>query len=755
MAKVERELVERQSCKFNSPFRSTTYCLVMQDRFTHEILANLVSTSAPGPASVALSFASPVATPFSAPSVPTPAVSPTASPSTIVSQVPGGFLSVGSSETSVSTGVPRNSAFLSPGTGPSITSSIPTIPEPTATGPFLSVGKSPTTPSISPTPNPGSSPTGPDVQTTFAPTQGSSVYLDVGNPSGPSIAYLLPPSNYLIPGSKYLSPGTGETVTQPAPGPTQPPQPTIVVVNGQQSTYSAGGAATGANGYPLPVLTVIGSATLTQTPVLSVIGGKTFAVLPAVQIVGSETLTQTPYYTVVDGNPMALTPAVQVVDGQTVTQTPFLTVIDGTTYTATPYLTVVNGKTFTTTPAPNTAISTGAPPSGYIDNGGSPTDSGVHPTATVVNSTGTYYAYSDGKARLAPQITLREYISVSFVPIILAVVFMIPWRILDSTIKEMEPFYQLHQKGGSLAKDSLCLDYSTSFLITVPFKSISRGQVIVFWSSLISLAVLAIAPLSSEAFFVSLSGSCGPNSPGPCHAVWGVHPILARVIQGILSFVAFLLILIILFSLPRSSGVYNEPLSIAGLAALFHKSPALKGFREIDSMIKNKDLKRVLAGRRYGLCSFIADDQTRCHGIVPLDADSESGFVSSAPSPLPQKGYYSAVTTTDLGIDTSDRPQLEHSVHDEFWARRAAMWDDVKRRVYYVAVFIMLGGLFALITYYHWTGPDPVTGKSSGFEQFMDSEGFGVRFMMTALGVVIKLFWSTIDQGMRPISPQI
>jgi hypothetical protein len=372
---------------------------------------------------------------------------------------------------------------------------------------------------------------------------------------------------------------------------------------------------------------------------------------------------------------------------------------------------------------------------------------GLHPTATLVNSTGTYYMWSDGDKRPTPQITLRQYISVSFVPLILAVIYTIPWRILDSTIREMKPFYQLHRSGGALARDSLCLDYSTSFLITVPFKSLYRGQIIVFWSSLISISVLALAPLSSEVIFVSLTGSCGPNSPGPCHAVWGVYPILARIIQGLLSFVAFLLALIIIFGFRRSSGVYNEPLSIAGLAALFHKSPILRGFREIDSMVKNKDLKKILGGKRYGLCSFIADDQSRCHGIVPLDADLEATF--SSPAPAAMKGYYSAVTTSDLGLDINN--QTEISVHDESWTRKSAVWEEIKRRLFYIAAFIMLGGLFALITYYHWTGPDLVTGKSNGFEQFMDSEGFGVRFMMTALGV-IKLFWSKIDQGMHPLS---
>lgn len=712
-------------------------------------------------------------------SIPTPAANPIStspvsasariSPNTAVtSTAAGGFLSLGDVPPDVKS-TPGGGVYLSAESGVSIHPSSSKIPEPlgTATGGYLQTGPdapTPTpgggassTPGPSKVPNPTGTasdgylhtgPGGPNIPTdTPVPTPAQP---GPSSPGGPSI----PPVGF-APSSKYLSVGPDgqplvQTASDPATPGNQTPAPAIVVVDGQLSTYSDAGVATGANGSPLPVITVVGSNTLTQTPVLSVVGSQTFAVTPAPTIIGSQILNATPFFTVIDGTAIALTPGVQVIDGKTFTQSPVWTIINGKTYTATPYVTVIDGKTYTQTPVPDTSAVTATPVSGYMSNGrSSSTSTSFHPTATIVNSTGTYYAWSDGKARLAPQITLKQYIYVSFAPLITAVVYTIPWRILDSTIREMEPFYQLHQRGGALARDSLCLDYSTSFLITVPFKSLYRGQIIVFWSSLISLSVLALAPLSATAFFVSTSGSCGPTAPGPCHAVWAVYPILARIIQGLLSFVAVLLALIIIFSFRRTSGVYNEPLSVAGLAALFHKSPFLKGLRELNSTVKNKDLKKILAGKRYGLSSFIADDQTRCHGIVPLDMDSEAGFASRTVAA--KKGHYSAVTTSDAGLDINNNYHPDTpSVHEDFWARRSAIWEDFKLRVFYMGAFIMLGGLFALLTYYHWTGPDPVTGKSSGFETFMDSGSFEVKFMMTALGVVIKLFWSKIDQGNYP-----
>lgn len=340
----------------------------------------------------------------------------------------------------------------------------------------------------------------------------------------------------------------------------------------------------------------------------------------------------------------------------------------------------------------------------------------------------------------------------AFVPLIVAVLYTIPWRILDVTIREMEPFYQLNQKGGVLGKDSLCLDYSTSWLITTPFKAISRGHIMPFWSSLISIAVLILAPISSEAFFVSIYGECGAASKGPCRAAWGVYPILGRAIQGILAFIAILLILIAIFNYRRSSGVYSEPLSLAGLAVLLAKSPLLRCFRQIDSMVTNKELREIIQGKRFTLSSFVAEDLTRCHGIVPVDMDSEVGFASVG-SIKEKKGAYTSVHTVDeFGIGEYETLRAPNRGMIK-WHSGMSFWKDVKEKSLYFGAFLGIGGLLTIITYYHWTGPDPVTGKTTGFETFMDSQGFGVRFMMTALGVVIKLLWSNVDYGLSPQLP--
>ncbi|CZR58679.1 uncharacterized protein PAC_08571 [Phialocephala subalpina] len=369
----------------------------------------------------------------------------------------------------------------------------------------------------------------------------------------------------------------------------------------------------------------------------------------------------------------------------------------------------------------------------------------VYPTSTFVNSTGTYLKWSNGGIGPYPQITLEQYLYVAFLPLILVVIYSIPWHILDNTVREMEPFYQLNHPDGALGRDSLCLDYGSSLLVTIPFRSLYRGHWAPLWTSLISISTLALAPLSSEAFFVSLGTGCYTNTQETCHAFWGVYPLLVRLIQAILALVAFLLLLLIILSVRRTSGVYSEPLSIAGLGVLLCKSPLLNWLSSIDSMISSKELGYVLERKKFKHSWFTARDETLCYGIIPLDEGSEEGF-----APFGKRPRYSAVSTSDSDLSVHGPPTMPQRREDIL---KTSTWIlIIKEKSLPIAAFLICGGLLAMISYYHWSGAN-AEGESSGFETFMDSRDFGVRFMMAVVGVAIKLLWSRIDTDIRKNAP--
>jgi hypothetical protein len=540
-----------------------------------------------------------------------------------------------------------------------------------------------------------------------------------------------------ITGPGYLTPGDGLTPTPP-PGPGSTPQAGSISDNKVSSTQgvaSDGYIIPGSGTTPVPPPSTVtrGGPTsqatastgyLSAGPKPSSTPNPPSTPAPIIVVANGQTSTFTPTAIASVSQGQFITPSLSVINGQTFTVTPTaqLTVIDGNTYTAliTPLVTVINGQTFT-------QVAVGIPTK--------PTSAAtaVHPTATFVNSTGTYLKWSNQGITRHPQITRTQYIQVALLPLILALFYTIPWRILDSTVREMEPFYQLHKREGAISENSLCLDYSTTFMWTTPFKAVRRGHFVVFWSSLISIVVLLLVPLSSSAFFVSLTGLCGPNVPGPCHAVWAVYPSFARAIEGILAFIAVLVVALIIFNYSRQSGAYSEPLSIAGLAALLYKSPLLPELREIDSQAKDSEIKSLLAGKRYKIGKFTAMDNTPCYGFVPVNPDCEAILPTATAT-----AKYELVNI-NLGEVTSDLP-LENPLPPSNM-RMQHLWWAMKQNAGYAFSFLLFAGVLSLLSYYHWTGYD------SKFEEFMNSSSFGVRIMLTSFGVVIRLIWGNIDQG--------
>jgi hypothetical protein len=162
----------------------------------------------------------------------------------------------------------------------------------------------------------------------------------------------------------------------------------------------------------------------------------------------------------------------------------------------------------------------------------------------------------------------------------------------------------------------------------------------------------------------------------------------------------------------------------------------LRDLREIDPEVKDNQLKKILAGKRFALSKFTTMDQRQCYGIVPIDPDSEAGFASGLH--IEKQSCYQRNGSEER---LNDQGGAKKNIFLRTKSKISRFWRTVEEKLYYVVIFVLLGGLLGLITYYRSGGHD------TPFEAFMDSSGFGARFMMTSLGVVVKLSWSNIDQS--------
>ena len=572
--------------------------------------------------------------------------------------------------------------------------------------------------------------------------------------------YSVGPNGFVIMGGQTLATGKPTTVTLAdgkvftvTPGAIAMTAPPVQTGIFQGETYSMGanglvvmGGATFATGTPTTatladgkVVTVTpGAIAMAAPPVQTgIFQDETYSVgLNGIVVMGGATLNLgiATTATLADGKVVIVTSGGIVLPAKTGNPTPTMaTLADGEAVVVTPGMTampvqtgIFQGETYSVGPngivvIDGTTFATGTPTTATLADG----------KVVVVWPSGSI-SVQDPKER-APErrisVTAKEYVLGAFIPTFLAVLFSIPWHLLASSIKEMEPFYQLQQPAGVAAENSIALDYRTSINIVATFNAIRKGHFLVWGSGLVSLMVLVVAPLSSETVFIGFEGRCTATSGrDACSPSLSVNPVAARILQGMLAFIAILTLALAIAILRRRSGVYANPLSIAGLSTLFQNQHAVESFRRLNPYCTSSMMIRAnLQGYRYRIDSYLDDDGANSYGLV-ISHRQPDVVQTDFPTSFHKGKKYVKVAVN--AVEEDGRPERQRTI-SSFFVHPAAI----------VAFALFVAGLEILVIYYQKTGGD------TGFERFMDSQSFGVSFLFTAVGVLVKMYWCLLDDG--------
>lgn len=309
-----------------------------------------------------------------------------------------------------------------------------------------------------------------------------------------------------------------------------------------------------------------------------------------------------------------------------------------------------------------------------------------------------------------------QYFVGAFLPTLIAVLFSLPWHIIDAKVRSLEPFHQLSKDRGARANTSLCMDYISPVAPIVPMKALLAGHWAPLMTSLLSITTILIIPLAPEFFSIRMQGSCDFQTAG-CVPSLSIFPAAGRAIEALLCLIAALHILLIIHLHRYSTGVFAEPSSIAGIATLFNNAEVVEDFRSLPSTTSKASMFKSLRKRKYKL-DFHADrDGSQRYGIVPL-----------APS--------IRITVDAKGTAHAIHRKPVPNVSEEAMAFAHPHWRGA------LGLMLLLSGLVVIIIYYK------LTDSSTSFERFMDSQGFGVRFLFTLIGVGVKLYWELIFKSM-------
>ncbi|KAG8355421.1 hypothetical protein FVEN_g6638 [Fusarium venenatum] len=321
-------------------------------------------------------------------------------------------------------------------------------------------------------------------------------------------------------------------------------------------------------------------------------------------------------------------------------------------------------------------------------------------------------------AELSPH---TMYFIGTFLPVLIASIFAIPWKILDHDVKSLEPFAQLASSSGKTAPHNLLLHYNGVSGFMAVFTAPFTGHSAVALSTFLSYSSALLIPLATGSIGLTLQGECLQNWKKQCSAALEAADPTIRATQGLLAAMACAVIVYMVLLRGRTFGVMSDPRSMLGIASLSLNPYLSAVVRRItlrpDGMFSTARAAAMFEGRtfQFGYISYATGEQE--YGIIVANdfIESHDQILGSPPA---------------LDVGASKR-----------W-----IVSGILMRVISFTIFIL--SVCILILYYSLTYTD------SGFERFMSSQKrFGPRFLFALFGVIVGFGWTSIFHELAIVLP--
>lgn len=356
----------------------------------------------------------------------------------------------------------------------------------------------------------------------------------------------------------------------------------------------------------------------------------------------------------------------------------------------------------------------------YTDARGTPTTVTEYPTFP----TGTA---GPGEPAKVYQVSHGAYFVGLFLPTIITSLLTIPIRMIDMGAKQLQPWHELTRPNGATAAESLCLRTGGLFGIRSSIRAVMRGQGLILLTTLLTLCSVALVPLSAEAIALKVHGNCTETDFRGCAMSLGVFLGPAKAMIGLLVFMAFLVVAILVILSKWRSGVAANPWTIAGVSSLAMNEDFRALFaslpRGITGGINRKRLVEAFEGKAFRLDYFTGENGTPEYGIVVQREVDGAG----PRKPGIKESIYARMSRweTHRPRDGIESVRREHHLPFLMLSYR---W-----RIVFLAFVTFL---LVVVIYYARTNLD------TPFERFMDAQDFGVTALFALVGITITFYWS-------------
>ncbi|KAJ6258540.1 hypothetical protein Dda_6584 [Drechslerella dactyloides] len=306
--------------------------------------------------------------------------------------------------------------------------------------------------------------------------------------------------------------------------------------------------------------------------------------------------------------------------------------------------------------------------------------------------------------QFARNVPIGQWIAWKYVPTVVGVVFGVLWQVTDTEVKRNEPYYQMSKPQGSIAKNSLNVDYFEFLSFLTPFQGLKYRQWAVACSSLCYLISYAVIPnllgalLDTESF--SDEEMASNAKLGNLNEKYlRVDSKYARPLEAMFALVGLTGICLQVLIMRRKSGLVGDVSGIAGIAAMANKSHILMDFKGLDEA-DEKQIHDHLSKRRY-----------RLHKMsLYLGAD----------------------------VAMADRPEFHASKRKK-----------IKKESPNHPIFTLLTAIPFAIFLVFVLAVMPILSFTNSGKGFIQN----VPFTATFLGILIKSIWEVLDKQLRIIQP--
>ena len=323
-----------------------------------------------------------------------------------------------------------------------------------------------------------------------------------------------------------------------------------------------------------------------------------------------------------------------------------------------------------------------------------------------------------------------SYFYGTYLAVLVAVIYRIIIGWLYSTTKMLEPFYMLKRDGGVRAKDFFNINYLSVNDTVEPYTAMLNGHWLMLWSFLLYTIVGVLAPFSSEMMYFHRSCEDFSNGERLCGAALWIEPSIARVVEGLLGSILVLLFVIWWLLRKHSSGVYSDPSSIASICSLLHHPETMAEFQRLNQGASKQDTVRSLARNRYRLDTYKDSNGVELYGLIAAREYANGGMHGP---------YESLETTEHEDLTVSSDLDLPHGRHHRY--RKM-----LEKFLHLLLPLVTLGLLILIACYFKDI-------SNNGYNRFLSSQGFGPRFIITCVGVIIHTQWTGLDRQHSAFEP--